>query len=52
MGYVKNLSGSEGQTLAQLIEGREFQIEINGVPFAARASLSPAYDPKSERVKM
>ena len=47
LGYVP----STGETAAEVLASA-YQIEIAGQRFAAKASLRPLYDPKSERVKM
>jgi glycine cleavage system T protein len=47
MGYVP----SKGESEADLLASR-YEIEIAGERFAAKASLKPMYDPKSERVRM
>ncbi|MCP4072984.1 MAG: FAD-dependent oxidoreductase [Hyphomicrobiales bacterium] len=46
LGYVP----CKGETAADLLAST-FEIEIAGERFAAKASLKPLYDPKSERVK-
>ncbi|GLQ35704.1 FAD-dependent oxidoreductase [Amylibacter marinus] len=46
LGYVPCAGESAADVLAS-----SYQIEVAGVNMAARASLKPAYDPKSERVK-
>jgi glycine cleavage system T protein len=47
MGYVPCAGQSEEEVLAS-----RYEIEVAGVRHAARASLVPMYDPKSERVRM
>jgi glycine cleavage system T protein len=47
MGYVP----CPGQTAADVL-GSTYEIEVAGVRHAAKASLAPLYDPKSERVRM
>ncbi|MEL6234368.1 MAG: FAD-dependent oxidoreductase [Pseudomonadota bacterium] len=47
MGYVP----SQGETAQEMLASR-FEIEIAGARHAARASLKPLYDPKSERVRL
>jgi 4-methylaminobutanoate oxidase (formaldehyde-forming) len=46
MGYVP----CTGQTDADIL-GSTYQIEVAGKRFDAIASISPMYDPKSERVR-
>lgn len=48
MGYVNNPDG----VTADFIKSGSYEIEVAGVRHKATASLSPFYDPKSERVKM
>jgi glycine cleavage system T protein len=47
MGYVP----CPGET-AEDVLGSTYEIEVAGVRHAAKASLAPLYDPKSERVRM
>ncbi|MER8968056.1 FAD-dependent oxidoreductase [Mesorhizobium sp. M0808] len=47
LGYVPCKGESEADVLAS-----SYEIEIAGERFAAKASLKPMYDPKSERVRM
>jgi 4-methylaminobutanoate oxidase (formaldehyde-forming) len=47
MGYVP----CQGETVQQVLAS-SYEIEIAGVRVAAKASLQPFYDPKSERVKV
>jgi 4-methylaminobutanoate oxidase (formaldehyde-forming) len=47
MGYVP----CQGETVQELLAS-SYEIEIAGVRVAAKASLKPFYDPKSERVKV
>ncbi len=47
LGYVPCLGESAADVL-----GSTYQLEIAGVRHAAKASLAPFYDPKSERVRM
>ncbi|MEK9785667.1 MAG: FAD-dependent oxidoreductase [Gammaproteobacteria bacterium] len=48
LGYVEHAEGVD----RQFINEGSWEIEIAGERIAAKASLSPLYDPKSERVKM
>ena len=48
LGYVERAEGVD----RQFINEGSWEIEIAGERIAAKASLSPLYDPKSERVKM
>jgi 4-methylaminobutanoate oxidase (formaldehyde-forming) len=47
LGYVP----CAGETAGEVLES-DYQIEVAGRRFAAKASLVPMYDPKSERVRM
>ncbi len=47
MGYLTNKDG----VTADWIAGRQIEIRIGADKYAAKASLKPMYDPKSERVK-
>jgi glycine cleavage system aminomethyltransferase T len=48
LGYVEN----RGEAVTrEIIEGSQFEIEVAGVRFRAKASLKPIYDPKNLRVK-
>ena len=47
LGYVKH----EGVLDANFIAAGSFEIEVAGLRCPARASLSPFYDPKSERLR-
>ncbi len=47
LGYV---NASDGVTKAYVESGR-FEIEVEGTRYAARASLSPMYDPGNKRVR-
>ena len=48
MGYLKNDDG----VTADWIADRQIEIRIGADRFAAKASLKPMYDPKSQRVKV
>ena len=48
MGYVT----CEDGVSKEFIESNSFEIEVAGVRYPARSSLSAFYDPKSERVRM
>jgi 4-methylaminobutanoate oxidase (formaldehyde-forming) len=41
----------EGGDPAAMVAGASFEIEVAGRRIAARASLSPLYDPRSLRVR-
>ena len=47
LGFVENNVG----VTADYIRNGNFEIEVNGKRYPAKASLRPMYDPKSERVK-
>lgn len=47
LGYVR---GDGGDPTA-MVAGAAFEIEVAGRRVAARASLSPLYDPRSQRVR-
>jgi len=47
LGYVESEAGVD----AAYIRGGSYEIEIMGERFAAKASLRPPYDPRSERVR-
>jgi 4-methylaminobutanoate oxidase (formaldehyde-forming) len=47
LGYVE----SDGPVTRDFISSADWQIEIAGQRHAARASLSPLYDPKGERIR-
>ncbi len=47
LGYVP----CEGESVAELLAS-SYEVEVAGQRVAARASLKPIYDPKSERVKL
>ncbi|HLB79635.1 MAG TPA: FAD-dependent oxidoreductase, partial [Dongiaceae bacterium] len=47
LGYVKEPGGVD----ANFVRSGAFEIEVGGRRYAARASLSPMYDPKSERLR-
>ncbi len=47
LGYVKEPGGVD----AAYVKSGAFEIEVGGTRHAARASLSPMYDPKSERLR-
>lgn len=53
MGYVKHTTAGTAVT-KEWLEAADvnYEIEINGVRYACKASLSPPYDPQSLRVKM
>ncbi|MBT7073798.1 MAG: FAD-dependent oxidoreductase [Anaerolineae bacterium] len=48
MGFVKNKNGAT----PDFINSGNYEIDIAGVRYSAKASLRPLYDPKNERVKM
>jgi 4-methylaminobutanoate oxidase (formaldehyde-forming) len=48
MGYVNNADGVN----ADFVKSGSYEIQIAGERFAAKASLRPMYDPKSERMKV
>ena len=48
LGYIEN--GGEAVT-PEFIQGSQFEIEVAGVRFRAKASLKPLYDPENLRVK-
>ena len=47
LGYVRR----EGGVTAEFIQSGRFEIEVEGKRYAAQASLSPFYDPDSQRVR-
>jgi glycine cleavage system aminomethyltransferase T len=48
LGYVEN----SGQIVTpEFIRASQFEIEVAGARFRAKASLKPAYDPENNRVK-
>ncbi len=47
LGYVED----EGGVDADFIAAGSFEIEVAGVRCPARASLTPLYDPKNERIR-
>ena len=47
LGMVKNKAG----VTAEYIRNGEFEIEIAGVRYPAKASLRPMYDPQNKRVR-
>ncbi|WNJ99505.1 FAD-dependent oxidoreductase [Thalassospiraceae bacterium LMO-JJ14] len=48
LGYVKNAEGVD----AAFVASGEYQIEVAGVKFAAKASLKPLFDPKNEKIRL
>ncbi len=48
LGYVNHPDGVD----AEFVNSGSYEIEAAGIRYAARASLRPLYDPKSERVKV
>jgi 4-methylaminobutanoate oxidase (formaldehyde-forming) len=48
MGYVEHADG----VTAEMVNSGEFEIQVAGERFAAKASLRPMYDPKGLRVRM
>ena len=47
MGYVENEDGVD----TDFVRSGSYEIEIAAERFSARASLTPPYDPKGERVR-
>jgi len=47
LGYVDCPDGAD----AAFADGVEYEIEVRGVKYPARATLRPFYDPKSERIR-
>jgi 4-methylaminobutanoate oxidase (formaldehyde-forming) len=47
LGYIEHADG----ITRDFVESEAFTIEVAGQRFAARASLSPIYDPKGERIR-
>ncbi|MBO6521746.1 MAG: FAD-dependent oxidoreductase [Rhodospirillales bacterium] len=48
LGYVKNTAGVD----AAFIDAGTFEIEVCGEKFAAKASLTPLFDPKNEKIRI
>ncbi|PPR76596.1 MAG: 4-methylaminobutanoate oxidase (formaldehyde-forming) [Alphaproteobacteria bacterium MarineAlpha3_Bin4] len=48
LGYVGNSDGVD----IDFVENGDYEILVNGEKYAAKASLRPLYDPKSERIKV
>ena len=48
LGYVSHPDGVD----AEFVNSGAYEIEVAGTRHAARASLRPLYDPKSERIKV
>ena len=50
LGYVEDTEG-RGVVDGDFIAAGNYELEVAGVRFPARASLRPFYDPKAERIK-
>ncbi len=50
LGYVEDTEG-RGVVDGEFIAAGNYELEVAGVRFPARASLRPFYDPKAERIK-
>ena len=48
LGYVKNAGGVD----AAFVASGEYQIEVAGEKFAAKASLKPLFDPANEKIRL
>jgi 4-methylaminobutanoate oxidase (formaldehyde-forming) len=48
MGYLKREEGVD----ADYVSSGRYEIEVNGKRYAAKASLTPMYDPKNERIRI
>jgi glycine cleavage system aminomethyltransferase T len=48
MGYLKREEGVD----ADYVSNGRYEIEVNGKRYAAKASLTPLYDPKNERIRI